>query len=589
MCCCGSVCDPSHSKIVHDEPAKLPALYSGELRFLILKMLEKDASKRPSIDQMLSYSPVKLRRSEMTLEKKVHSLSVKTRSQARIIAQHQAKMAQAADAAEARRMQEASKADSVRAQLTLQYSQVCDILRASEAAQVQLQERLRAAESAAASHASTSQAAAAVAASARESDQLLHQYAQELARERAEKEVLKRQLQQQSQTMQQLKSQLQQQHHTQAAQADTQQRNLSSPAPPHPTVPSQQLLAPLPMASAPPALVSVSLSPGPQCRSPVSVPASSSAAATAAAAPSSKLSSPHTSPSLSRYQSKVTRTPYLGPAMRVPVSANGNGSSPTKTQTQAAAATTAPNTLTPKKMQAARAGAGAAHVATALHSAAPLASAPASGVTAAPAINRQLDWSDAGAFPSSSLSSDDDLPYPSLLTLTPHTRSPPLRATGDPALHSNMRSAPIASRPSPHLPASDWPLSPLDESLQSDGASSADVTRDLSELDLDDEDRPGSAMHAHAQSLHGHSFLVHPAEHSPHMSLMHPGITARSPTALGEAPLSAEEWCARIESDLAAAQQQHGAEFGGKPKAWPLNSHQLDLLLSEAQAYDQQA
>lgn len=552
---------------MHDEPAKLPALYSGELRFLILKMLEKDASKRPSIDQMLSYSPVKLRRSEMTLEKLVHSLSVKNRSQARIIAQHQAEMEQAADAAEARRLQDATKADGVRAQLTKQYTQVCDILRASEAAQVQLQERLRQAEAAAASHASTSQAAAAVAASTRESDQLLHQYAQELSRERAEKEALKRQLQQQSQAMQQLKAQLQQ--HVHASQADA-QRNLSSPAPLHSAVPSH-LLAPVPVSSAAPVVVCGSVSPRPQCRSPVSVPASSAAAA---AAPSSKLCSPHSSPSLSRYLSKVTRTPYLGPAIRVPVAASG--SSPTKTQ---AAAQTAPSTLTPKKQQAARPAGSHASAAASYSAAVAPAVAPAAG----PAINRQLDWSDAAAFPSSSLSADDDLPYPSLLTLTPHTQSPLLRATGSPSVQPQLRSAPIAAArlPGP-LHSPEWQLSSLDESASA-SVSSADVTRDLSELDLDDEDRS-------AHSLHGHSFLVHPAEHSPRMSRVQHSSAQPSPSShLIDSPLSAEEWCARIESDLAAAQQQHGAEVSGKPKAWPLNSHQLDLLLSEAQAYDQQA
>lgn len=538
-------------------------------------MLEKDASKRPSIDQMLSYSPVKLRRSEITLEKLVHSLSAKNRSQARIIAQQQAQLEQAADAAEARRVQEASKADGVRLQLTKQYTQVCDILRASEAAQVQLQDRLRQAESAAVSHASTSQAAAAVAASARESDQLLHQYAQELARERAEKEALKRQLQQQAQTLQQFKAQAQQlqQQHAQA-QADT-QRNLPSPAPLHSAV-LTPLLAPVPLSSAVPALVAVS--PRPHCASPVS---HLSLAAPSAVPSSSKLSSPHSSPSLSRYQSKVTRTPYLGPAIRVPVA--NHGSSPTKTQAAAAV----PSTLTPKKQQAPRTAVAHSAAASALpHSSVAAVPGPASAASAVTAINRQLDWSDAAAFPSSSLSADDDLPYPSLLTLTPHTQSPALRATGSPALHmqqqlQQLRSANLAVRPAAqlHLPSPDCPLSPFDDSLSVSSAdSSVNVTRSLSDLDLDAAD--GSARSSH--SLHGHSFLVHPADHSPHMSVMQP--SPRSPVSL--ATLSAEEWCARIESDLAltATNAVHG-----KPKAWPLNSHQLDLLLSEAQAYDQHA
>eukprot|EP01028_Stygiella_incarcerata_P005906 TRINITY_DN2439_c0_g1_i1.p1 TRINITY_DN2439_c0_g1~~TRINITY_DN2439_c0_g1_i1.p1 ORF type:complete len:527 (+),score=133.82 TRINITY_DN2439_c0_g1_i1:87-1667(+) len=50
------------SKIVNDDPEPVMGdTYSHELQFLVLKMLEKDVSKRPSIDQILSYSGVRLR------------------------------------------------------------------------------------------------------------------------------------------------------------------------------------------------------------------------------------------------------------------------------------------------------------------------------------------------------------------------------------------------------------------------------------------------------------------------------------------------------------------------------------------------
>ncbi|KAL0485619.1 hypothetical protein AKO1_011933, partial [Acrasis kona] len=48
-------------KIVGETPQPLPKMYSMELQFLIFKMLEKDSSKRPDINQMLNYSTVRLR------------------------------------------------------------------------------------------------------------------------------------------------------------------------------------------------------------------------------------------------------------------------------------------------------------------------------------------------------------------------------------------------------------------------------------------------------------------------------------------------------------------------------------------------
>ena len=48
-------------KIVQDEPMPLPEHYSAELRFLIIKMLEKDMDHRPCIDDILGYNAVRSR------------------------------------------------------------------------------------------------------------------------------------------------------------------------------------------------------------------------------------------------------------------------------------------------------------------------------------------------------------------------------------------------------------------------------------------------------------------------------------------------------------------------------------------------
>lgn len=66
ICCpCFLCCDYSSSffpsKIVHCSPGILPSVYSSELRFLVMKMLEKNPKKRPNIQQMEKYSPIKQR------------------------------------------------------------------------------------------------------------------------------------------------------------------------------------------------------------------------------------------------------------------------------------------------------------------------------------------------------------------------------------------------------------------------------------------------------------------------------------------------------------------------------------------------
>ncbi|KAL1512171.1 hypothetical protein AB1Y20_005437 [Prymnesium parvum] len=52
-------------KITSSTPAPLAAHFSMELQFLVMKMLEKDVSKRPSASQILEYSPVRARLPEI--------------------------------------------------------------------------------------------------------------------------------------------------------------------------------------------------------------------------------------------------------------------------------------------------------------------------------------------------------------------------------------------------------------------------------------------------------------------------------------------------------------------------------------------
>ena len=49
------------AKIVNVQPKHLPDIFSNELKFVILKMLEKNPVKRPSVAQILAYEPVQVR------------------------------------------------------------------------------------------------------------------------------------------------------------------------------------------------------------------------------------------------------------------------------------------------------------------------------------------------------------------------------------------------------------------------------------------------------------------------------------------------------------------------------------------------
>eukprot|EP00698_Gefionella_okellyi_P002597 TRINITY_DN12432_c0_g1_i1.p1 TRINITY_DN12432_c0_g1~~TRINITY_DN12432_c0_g1_i1.p1 ORF type:complete len:812 (+),score=171.27 TRINITY_DN12432_c0_g1_i1:80-2515(+) len=55
-------------KIVSDEPAVLPPHYSNELKFLIMKLLEKSPARRPDIAHIMQYSQVRIRIERAQLE-----------------------------------------------------------------------------------------------------------------------------------------------------------------------------------------------------------------------------------------------------------------------------------------------------------------------------------------------------------------------------------------------------------------------------------------------------------------------------------------------------------------------------------------
>jgi DNA repair exonuclease SbcCD ATPase subunit len=57
-------------KIVSEQPPALPTMYSPELRFLVMQMLQKPLKKRPTIIQLMNYAPVKYRMAEKQLKEK---------------------------------------------------------------------------------------------------------------------------------------------------------------------------------------------------------------------------------------------------------------------------------------------------------------------------------------------------------------------------------------------------------------------------------------------------------------------------------------------------------------------------------------
>ena len=61
-------------KIVHGHPKELPTVYSKELQFLIFNMLEKEPDARPNVNQILSYSAVKIRMERAKLRKRERML-----------------------------------------------------------------------------------------------------------------------------------------------------------------------------------------------------------------------------------------------------------------------------------------------------------------------------------------------------------------------------------------------------------------------------------------------------------------------------------------------------------------------------------
>lgn len=132
-------------KIVNEKPRPLPKRYSMQLQFLVIKLLEKDMSRRPDAAQVLKYGPVKLKieqaalfvREQQLAEQAValQSRTQRAESEAELAKQQLEEEASARRAAEAARQ----RAEMVAIELESQVSQ----LRASKEA---LQDRLETAE-----------------------------------------------------------------------------------------------------------------------------------------------------------------------------------------------------------------------------------------------------------------------------------------------------------------------------------------------------------------------------------------------------------------------------------------------------------
>ena len=70
-------------KIVHENPEQpLPREYSMELHFLVFKMLEKDMQMRPDTNQIMNYSPVRIRMFEEDLRRQQRQVNHPSEEQA---------------------------------------------------------------------------------------------------------------------------------------------------------------------------------------------------------------------------------------------------------------------------------------------------------------------------------------------------------------------------------------------------------------------------------------------------------------------------------------------------------------------------
>lgn len=549
-------------KIVHDQPVPLPNSLSSELRFLVQKMLEKEPSKRPSIDQMLQYSPVKLRIENRDLKYANERWMKMAQGHEAEIAQVQSM--QQAEIAQLKRtiQQDQQKHSQQLQQAQQQYEQVYSLLQSAETAHSTIVAHVYSLEADRTTRAESDQ-------------QLFEQYQMQLARGEQERKQLESKMQQQEQQMkhhqsnlqalysqidqlkltnQQMQQQQQQQQrdqpHYQPKDHKESKEAVSSPVASSPStdagIASPPLTAVLPQA----ALMTVSssspiLSPIPLKSTSPALPMFTSAL-TSAASSSSVLTSPQSSPAIVKTNARGSRTPYLGPAVRVPIGQpQKEHVSPVKLQ-GATPATANPSTVTPRKRTPTSAR---------MHP------------QAAPTPIPKLEWNHSPQKPTA-----------------PHHHAP--------------SSASSAYHPSAYEQRS--------RSASNVSRTESTPGLDHSDSELTDDSFDGSTP------IHNSSIYFHPSNPDSPGSLPRATLTPHHPlySARDSHVSSAEDWTARLSaaaSGLTSGTTSPGAisptsgmaspRFPEKAaahhekskSAWPLNSQQLQWLMNEAEQYDMHA
>lgn len=262
--------------------------------------------------------------------------------------------------------------------------------------------------------------------------------------------------------------------------------------------------------------------------------------------------SPHVSPSISRF-TKVARTPYLGPALRVPIAQTQTQKdqqthqqiSPVKQQSVApSSAAVHPSTVTPRKRTPTSARTHTAYVA---------------GQTPLP----KLEWNSS--------------PQKPMSTLAHQASTPAISAYHPSAYEARSRSASNVSR-------QDTPPG-LDHS--EDG--------DLTDDSFDGRSTP----------MHNSSVYFHPANEDSPGALPRATLTPNHLFSRGDHVSSAADWTARLAAAASssgtaspgaisptsgmASPRVHEKGAADKQTAWPLNSQQLAWLMNEAEQYDMHA
>lgn len=318
-------------KIVNDSPAPLPSALSSELRFLIMKMLEKDPTRRPSIDQMMQYSPVKLRRQHAQLDRTVACMRTRIRHMKQYTADLHRRHAEETGQLKSHLEQDQLKGAAQLQHAQKQYEQVYALLQSAESAHASLVSRLYTVE-----HTQT--------ATAESHQQLFEQYQMQLAREQQEKQQIEQklrqaeqQIKQQQATIHAMQAQIDQSKHHPLAHPNSAASPLAPSQPPPQSQPHPQsspVVRPTPhrpaLADAHEAqLDSHTTAPGPHSPTPMqmhqlthtnsNIPTnttkSTSPPPTHAHAHTHAHSSPHVSPTISRV-TKVSQPPSTRMAHR---------------------------------------------------------------------------------------------------------------------------------------------------------------------------------------------------------------------------------------------------------------------------------